>query len=103
MNEKQQHWQKHIQAWQNSKLSQNAYCEQQHLNYNTFVYWRSQLKKFVQSGAPDQTTHLIPVHITPSSAAGLMLKISQQYSIEVHPGFNAECLRELINVVQQTT
>ncbi|WP_419628885.1 IS66 family insertion sequence element accessory protein TnpA, partial [Thiolapillus sp.] len=32
-------WQSHIAAWQQSGLTQKAYCEQQELRYSTFGYW----------------------------------------------------------------
>ncbi|WP_419606009.1 IS66 family insertion sequence element accessory protein TnpA, partial [Thiolapillus sp.] len=31
-------WQLHIAAWQQSGLTQKAYCEQQELRYSTFGY-----------------------------------------------------------------
>ncbi|WP_419637505.1 IS66 family insertion sequence element accessory protein TnpA, partial [Thiolapillus sp.] len=38
-------WQPHISAWQQSGLTQKAYCEQQELRYSTFGYrcqpWRA--------------------------------------------------------------
>ena len=32
-------WQLHIAAWQQSGLTQKAYCEHQELRYSTFGYW----------------------------------------------------------------
>jgi len=31
------YWQNHINAWQNSRLSQAAYCRQHNLKYGTFT------------------------------------------------------------------
>ena len=51
---KQQYWQSHSNAYQESGLTQAVYCKQNKLNLKTFAYWRHRLKsdvtpiKFVQ-------------------------------------------------------
>lgn len=40
---KKEFWQNHIQQWQKSGLSQQAYCAQQGIRYTTFGYWRKRL------------------------------------------------------------
>ncbi|MFZ3067416.1 MAG: hypothetical protein WA253_04635 [Gammaproteobacteria bacterium] len=40
---KQQHWQIHIKQWEESGLSQKAYCTQSGINLNSFTYWRGKL------------------------------------------------------------
>ena len=42
-------WIKHIQNWQDSDLTQKDYCQQHDLNYNSFVYWRGQIKQSKKS------------------------------------------------------
>jgi hypothetical protein len=38
---KREYWQGQIKAWQESELSQSAYCAQSGINLSTFLYWRS--------------------------------------------------------------
>lgn len=38
-----QHWQQHIDAWLNSGLSGNQYCQQHELVYHQFIYWKAKL------------------------------------------------------------
>ncbi|WP_419605831.1 IS66 family insertion sequence element accessory protein TnpA [Thiolapillus sp.] len=38
-------WQLHIAAWQQSGLTQKAYCEHQELRYSTFGYWVRKLRR----------------------------------------------------------
>ncbi|WP_419602546.1 IS66 family insertion sequence element accessory protein TnpA, partial [Thiolapillus sp.] len=38
-------WQLHIAVWQQSGLTQKAYCEQQELRYSTFGYWVRKRKR----------------------------------------------------------
>jgi hypothetical protein len=37
-------WREHISKWQEGKLSQQAYCDQAGISYNSFVYWRCQFR-----------------------------------------------------------
>ena len=37
------HWEEHLQDWQNSTQSQSAYCREHGLNYHRFTYWRRKL------------------------------------------------------------
>ena len=41
--------QEHIQAWQNSKLTQQEYCSRNQLSFNTFYYWLKKIKEREQS------------------------------------------------------
>jgi hypothetical protein len=38
---KRTYWQSKIKEWEESKLSQSAFCKQQTINLSTFGYWRS--------------------------------------------------------------
>ncbi len=37
-------WLEHIKAWECSGDQQKSFCEARGISYNSFVYWRSQLK-----------------------------------------------------------
>ncbi len=69
-NEKRQAWQRHIQQWKISGLSQKAYCEENALTPNQFWYWQRQLRKTEPSSskASSHTTQngnaaFVPVHM----------------------------------------
>ena len=38
-------WHEHITAWQASGLSGQAFCQQHHLAYHQFIYWRQKQDK----------------------------------------------------------
>lgn len=42
---KREYWQEHIERYKKSSLSQQKYCQEKNLNYNTFKYWTVQIKK----------------------------------------------------------
>ena len=47
-------WQLHIAAWQQSGLTQKAYCEQQELRYSTFGYWVRKLRRAAEPATNEE-------------------------------------------------
>lgn len=94
-------WSERIASWQQSGLSQRAYCEQHQLVLGTFCYWRGRLK----SQAVDVYTaspRFLPVTLKQSSHTALILKINDRHSIEIKPGFDPDFLGKIVRAVQQT-
>jgi hypothetical protein len=48
-------WQRHIEAWTQSGLTQRIYCEQHHLKLANFSYWRK------RQAPPHTSSKLIPL------------------------------------------
>jgi hypothetical protein len=86
-------------AWQESEMTQAAYCEHNDLNLKTFAYWRHRLKngsravKLVQIAAPQAN----PMHNTFGS---LKLIVDGRFAIEVSDGFDPSTLARIVEVVQ---
>ncbi len=99
---KTQLWSSRIRSWQQSGLSQRAYCEQQQLVLGTFVYWRTRLKK-LEADAPAHRPRLLPITIKQQSAASLTLLINGRHHLEIKPGFDPGFLTKIIQVVQEVT
>ena len=70
---KHKHWQQHIQAWQNSQLSQAAYCHKHDLSLASFGYWRKRLKS-------ELPAKIIPVVREPS-IVGVQLRSPRGWQI----------------------
>jgi hypothetical protein len=91
-NEARPFWESHIKKWDESNLSQHAYCQQAGLKYGTFVYWRSILLDKKRDDKPS----FIPVKVIdqqPSSSVnstsikiklpnGLIVSIPSSYPIK---------------------
>jgi hypothetical protein len=43
--EKRLKWEKHIEVWEESGMTQTEYCRIHAVNAGQFTYWKSQLKK----------------------------------------------------------
>lgn len=93
--QKQLYWEKHLQEWQVSQLSQRAYCEQHQLSIASFGYWRKRLKK----AAPIEKK-LIPVARNNVSVIRISLRDGIQLDIPSHA--LAESLPIILRMAQDT-
>jgi hypothetical protein len=90
-------WRQHIEAWQQSGLSQAIYCEQQQLKKGTFSARLSEYRRLNQF----HSAALIPVQIesvvpTPASTAGLVLTHQNGHRLELPTSVLAKWLAELL-------
>lgn len=94
---KREFWDKQIQAWQQSGLTQIDYCRQNNLKNHQWCYWR---RKILKPSNTDVT--FVPLSFSPS-------KISRPYISVVTPnGYRVECdhavdipkLRQLLTTVR---
>ena len=63
---RQAYWQGHMERWQQSGQSQQAYCREHNLSYFRFQYWRRNLREDEQQAV--QRTR--PSGFVPVAAAG---------------------------------
>ncbi len=68
-------WQPHISAWQQSGLTQKAYCEQQELRYSTFGYWVRKLRRAAEPATEKKGAGFVPVIPATVQPAGLILSL----------------------------
>jgi hypothetical protein len=96
------HWQRHVEAWRESGLSQADYCRQQGLNHKTFSVWTRRVKVDL-SLDKDAPLDLRPVQLEPSppvaiTQVSMMLRLAHgapqlELSTAVSPHWLAELLR----------
>jgi len=94
-------WQRHVETWRESWLSQAAYCHQQGLNRKTFSVWTRRVEGDVSLNK-DAPLELISVQLKPSAPVAstptsVMLRLANGAQLElsttVSPGWLAELLR----------
>lgn len=96
---KHRFWQGHIGTWEQSGISQAAYCRNKSLPLKSFWYWK---KKF-RSRKPTLT--FVPVAVKtspfPAGLSGPSLKLLTRtgFGIEIGDGFNPETLRKLLDAL----
>lgn len=65
------HWTHHIEAWQASGLSQNAYCREHGLKPNQLCYWKRKLttaKMGAGVTSPVPSTAFVPLTVNTSAS-----------------------------------
>ena len=60
LEEKKQFWQKHVDQWRESGISQKAYCLEHTLKLATFGYWR---KRLSDCEGNTSSSKLVPVRV----------------------------------------
>jgi hypothetical protein len=77
--EQQARWQQQIADWQQSGLSQAAYCDTHDLVYHQFTYWRRKLA--TDDAAPTHHSRFVAVQRTDDTGSGLILSLPNGMTI----------------------
>ncbi|MES9818626.1 MAG: hypothetical protein ABW155_18470 [Candidatus Thiodiazotropha sp.] len=109
MSAKRDFWLQHINAWQDSGLSQTEYVRQHNLSPKSFGYYR---RRYFQSQPAEmdesKNTFLLPVQLEDESETlsenqgSIFLTTPDGYRIELSSGFNADALQRVIQVLEAT-
>lgn len=94
---KRKFWENHIQAWQQSGLTQVEYCRQNNLKNHRLWYWR---KRF--SDSSDTGVTFVPLSFSSSkiSRSDIRVVTPNGYRFEFNQGFDVSKLRQLITAVR---
>ena len=85
-----------ILAWQNSGLSQRAYCEQHAVRYSLFHYWYKQYRE--QQRSSKDNAGFVPLNVQASGgAASVELLLPNGSRLLFHQGMSPEYLKALIS------
>jgi hypothetical protein len=95
--EKRQFWENHVQAWQQSGLTQAEYYRQNNLKNHRWWYWRKRI-----SHPPEADVTFVPLHFSSSktSQTGISVVTPNGYRIECDNGVDVSKLRQLILAVR---
>jgi len=100
---KQGFWRNHSESWKASELTQQAYCDQEGISYQSFVYQHNRLGtaksktplvNFIKA-SPELTTAC-------NQAAGLQLLLPNGIRIGIGTEVNAALLQTVLNVAGAT-
>lgn len=98
---KQKHWEKHIESWMRSAMTQREYCAAHGLSFSSFSYWRNKLNKAsrlqpqffpLTVQVPEEPT---PSCLTASSPLDLLV-CDKRFCISIEREFNKQVLQQLI-------
>jgi len=96
--DKRWYWERHIQSWRASGLTQTEYQRRHNLSKWQFVYWKKKFSKpTVSSGMA-----LVPIPLpSASTAVPLNLIVNDRYRIEISEGFQPVVLEQVLEVVNR--
>ena len=114
-------WRERMRQFDKSGLSIRQFCEQKGLVNHQFSWWRRELKRRAAKSVPGKrkvktqaastaqqskapVASFVPVHLeSPSPAqASVEIVLDQPPRIRVAPGFDAELLRQVVRVLEQS-
>lgn len=90
--DKRREWQKHIDGWERSGLSQRRYCAREGLELKSFGYWRRQMKEKREKVGEF-------VEIVARSEERFELELSGGRRLRVPEQFDAKSLQRLLEVL----
>ncbi len=94
LTKRQRYWQRHIEQWSQSGLSQAAYCRERNLKIKSFTYFKSRLKK---KNLPVQ---FVQVPVEPVRVPYfLKLNIGSSFQIDIPDGFSQNTLTQVLQVL----
>ena len=102
--QKQTYWQEHIDSWEQSGISQEAYCKAQSLSLSTFGYWRRKTNHCSKNRARFYPLAVMPApeRQTLEPCSGLQLVIGdRRFLIEIGNDFSEQTLKRLIVTLGQ--
>ncbi len=93
LTKKQRYWQRHVEQWSQSRLSQAEYCRERSLKIKSFTYFKSRLKKNLPVQFVQVSVEPVPV---PSF---LKLNIGSGFQVEIPDGFSQVTLTQVLQVL----
>ena len=94
---KREFWDNHIQAWQQSGLTQIDYCRQNNLKNHQWCYWRRKILK-----PSDTDVTFVPLSFSPSKISRPQISVltPNGFRIEFDHGVDVSKLRQLLTTVR---
>jgi hypothetical protein len=94
---KREFWDNHIQAWQQSGLTQIDYCRQNNLKNHQWCYWRRKILK-----PSDTDVTFVPLSFSPSKISRPHISVftPNGFRIEFEHGVDIPKLRQLLTTVR---
>ena len=97
--QKAQFWGDHIRAWQDTDLSQAAYCRQNDLVRHRFWYWRNRMDAPSSKGVS-----FVPVALPPDRIGRAPRTVSvitpNGYKIELGSSFDPNLIGQLMHTIR---
>jgi hypothetical protein len=101
---REQYWEKQIELWEASKLTQAEFCRRNGFKSSKFLYWKTKLRKSQKSNI---SFVQIPVGATndleryESNVSPIRIVIRDRFQVEIGPAFDPGTLQRLIYTLER--
>lgn len=95
---KQGFWREHSDAWKTSGLTQVAYCAQQGISYQSFVYQHNRMASKAQRSTIGFVEARTNTSTVSNQAAGLQLMLPNGIRIGITNEVNPELLKTVLTI-----
>ena len=96
----EQFWEKQIERWEASNLTQAEFCRRNGFKSSKFLYWKKKLRH-----TPKTNISLVQLPMQPTTQAmigqSIRLLIRNRFQIEINPGFDPGTLQKLIFTLER--
>jgi len=89
------YWRDLVEKQAESGLSAAAFCREHQIDQSQFYHWRRRFQSADTTGL-SSFVQLVPCRNNASS--GIVVRLGENLSIEVHQGFHPQTLREVIEI-----
>jgi hypothetical protein len=113
LTERGRFWQRHLQRWKRSGLSQAQYCRRHHLSAPAFGWWKGRLsapripgESGATKGTPRKNSSFVELTLRGREVAATTgdfvyeIVLSRQRRLRLGPGFEIERVRQLLEVLE---
>ena len=99
-----QRWLEHINAWQDSDLTQKAFCQTHQLGYASFRRWRGIFKaEEAKAAKPSRdSVRFLPVKLQETIPTPLTIHLQEDLRIEVAADINPQLLQQVIEALRSS-
>ena len=91
-------WQRRINEWEASGLTQVEYCNQNELKTSAFLYWR---KKFSKKKRSEASFVRVPMAAA-SRIWPIRIEIGSRYCVEVGNGYDPAALEHIVDLLSRS-
>lgn len=100
---KRRFWFAHVAAWEQSGLTQTAYCREYSLSRDVFWWWRRKFRDRPTVELPvlvKVPSTIAPAVSSPGDFSGLRLMLSRGLRVEISQGFDAMTLSRVVATLE---
>ena len=98
LSKSEQFWTKHVESWQQTDLTQAAYCQKHDLLIHRFGYWKRKLTE-PEKHLPE-VQGFVQVKAMPSYHSSLSIQLPNQFRIEGIASDNLYLVKQLAELLQ---